>query len=180
MRGLTTDETPRDRGERLARRIALHDSRRARPRERGSSEIGRRRAFAVLIKTDACSQWTQQTLLPNRILIVEDHPDTQQGLQQLLQLFGYHVLTANNGQQGLMKASAHLPDLIITDVMMPVMDGIEMVKQLRASTAFRNTPIIVVSAYITKAAEAVQVGANDVLPKPIDPDLLMHRIEALL
>jgi CheY-like chemotaxis protein len=118
--------------------------------------------------------------LPNRILIVEDHPDTQQGLQQLLQLYGYHVLTANNGQQGLMKASAHLPDLIITDVMMPVMDGIEMVRQLRSSMAFRNTPIIVVSAYITKAAEAVQVGANDVIPKPIDPDLLVQRIEALL
>ena len=118
--------------------------------------------------------------MPNRILIVEDHPDTQQGLQQLLQLYGYHVLTANNGQQGLMKASAHLPDLIITDVMMPVMDGIEMVRQLRSSLAFRHTPIIVVSAYITKAAEAVQVGANDVLPKPIDPDLLVQRIEALL
>ena len=118
--------------------------------------------------------------MPNRILIVEDHPDTQQGLQQLLQLYGYHVLTANNGQQGLMKASAHLPDLIITDVMMPVMDGIEMVRQLRSSHAFRHTPIIVVSAYITKAAEAVQVGANDVLPKPIDPDLLVQRIEALL
>jgi CheY-like chemotaxis protein len=118
--------------------------------------------------------------LPNRILIVEDHPDTQQGLHQLLQLYGYHVLTADNGQQGLMKASTHLPDLIITDVMMPVMDGIEMVRQLRSSMAFRHTPIIVVSAYITKAAEAVQVGANDVLPKPIDPDLLVQRIEALL
>jgi CheY-like chemotaxis protein len=118
--------------------------------------------------------------LPNRILIVEDHPDTQQGMKQLLQLYGYHVLTANNGQQGLMKASAHLPDLIITDVMMPVMDGIEMVKQLRSSVAFRATPIIVVSAYITKAAEAVQAGANDVLPKPLDTDLLIHRIEGLI
>ena len=118
--------------------------------------------------------------LPNQILIVEDHPDTQEGLKQLLQLIGYHVLTANNGQQGLMKACAHLPDLIITDVMMPVMDGIEMVKQLRASTAFRKTPIIVVSAYITKAAEAMQAGANDVVPKPIDTDLLMHRIEVLM
>ena len=97
-----------------------------------------------------------------------------------MQLCGYHVLTADNGQQGLMKASAHLPDLIITDVMMPVMDGIEMVRQLRASMAFRGTPIIVVSAYITKAAEAVRAGANDVLPKPLNPDLLVQRIEALL
>ena len=79
-----------------------------------------------------------------------------------------------------MKASAHLPDLIITDVMMPVMDGIEMVRQLRSSNAFRHTPIIVVSAYITKAAEALQVGANDVLPKPLNPDLLIQRIETLL
>jgi CheY-like chemotaxis protein len=123
---------------------------------------------------------TRQTTLPNKILIVEDHPDTQQGLKQLLQLSGFHVLTANNGQQGLMKASAHLPDLIVTDVMMPVMDGIEMVRQLRSSTAFRHTPIIVVSAYITKAAEALQVGANDVLPKPLNPDLLIQRIETLL
>jgi CheY-like chemotaxis protein len=123
---------------------------------------------------------TRQTPLPNTILIVEDHPDTQQGLKQLLQLYGFHVLTANNGQQGLMKASAHLPDLIITDVMMPVMDGIEMVRQLRSSNAFRHTPIIVVSAYITKAAEALQVGANDVLPKPLNPDLLIQRIETLL
>jgi CheY-like chemotaxis protein len=79
-----------------------------------------------------------------------------------------------------MKASTHLPDLIITDVMMPVMDGIEMVRQLRSSAAFRNTPIIVISANITKAAEAVQVGANDVLPKPLNPDLLIQRVEALL
>lgn len=122
----------------------------------------------------------RQKPLPNNILIVEDHPDTQQGLKQLLQLYGFHVLTANNGQQGLMKASAHLPDLIITDVMMPVMDGIEMVRQLRSSNAFRHTPIIVVSAYITKAAEALQVGANDVLPKPLNPDLLIQRIETLL
>ena len=130
--------------------------------------------------TDACDLLTQQIILPNQILIVEDHLDTQQGLKQLLRLVGYHVLTANNGQQGLMKASAHLPDLIITDVMMPVMDGIEMIKRLRASTVFCKTPIIVVSAYITKAAEAVQAGANDVMPKPIDTDLLMNRIEALM
>src|SRR5689334_13351018 len=101
-------------------------------------------------------------------------------MKELLQLYGYHVLTADNGQQGLMKASAHLPDLIIADVMMPVMDGLEMVRQLRSSKAFRHTPIIIVSAYITKAAEALQGGANDILPKPLHPDLRMQRIEALL
>jgi CheY-like chemotaxis protein len=118
--------------------------------------------------------------LHKRILIVEDHLDTQQGLQKLLKLSGFDVLTADNGRQGLMKATAHFPDLIVTDVMMPVMDGIDLVKQLRSSAAFRKTPIVVISAYITKAAEAVRVGAQEVLPKPVDPDLLIQRIEALL
>ena len=118
--------------------------------------------------------------MPNRILIVEDHPDTRNSLQQLLQLSGFDVLTADNGQQGLMKATAHFPDLIVTDVMMPVMDGLELVRELRSSAAFRDTPIIVISAYITKAAEAVHLGANDVLPKPLDPNLLIERIETLL
>lgn len=77
-------------------------------------------------------------------------------------------------------ACLKLPDLIITDAMMPEMDGIELVRQLRASTAFRDIPIIVASPYITKAAEAIQVGADDVLPKPVNPDLLMLRIKALL
>jgi Response regulators consisting of a CheY-like receiver domain and a winged-helix DNA-binding domain len=118
--------------------------------------------------------------LPKRILIVEDHADTQQGLRQLLQLSGFHVLTADNGQQGLIKACAQLPDLIITDVMMPVMDGIELVRQLRSSVAFRDTPIIVVSAYITDATKVRLTGANAVISKPIDPDLLLRRVESLL
>ncbi len=79
-----------------------------------------------------------------------------------------------------MKACAQFPDLIITDVMMPLMDGIELVRQLRSSVAFRDTPTIVVTAYITEAAKAKLTGANEVMPKPIDADLLLRRIKLLL
>lgn len=98
----------------------------------------------------------------------------------LLQRSGFQVMTADNTHQGLMKACIQLPDLIITDVMMPEMDGLELVRQLRSSTTFQNTPIIVASAYLTKAAEAIRIGADDVLPQPIDPRLLILRIKALL
>jgi len=118
--------------------------------------------------------------LSHTILIVEDHPDTREGLAQLLQLAGYSVATADDGQQGLVKACALPPDLILTDISMPVMDGIEMIKQLRATAFCKSTPIVVLSAYGDKALEAARAGANEVLSKPANLTAMLQVIKSLV
>lgn len=118
--------------------------------------------------------------MPHRILIVEDHADAREGLAKLLELSGYAVVTAEDGQQGLAKACAQLPDLILTDILMPIMDGIEMIRQLRATTLCKNTPILVLSAYGDKALEAARAGANEVLGKPVNISSLLESIKSLI
>lgn len=118
--------------------------------------------------------------MPQTILIVEDHADTRDGLAQLLELSGYRVMTVEDGRQGLEQASVQPPDLILTDIFMPVMDGIEMIKQVRATAGCQNTPILVLSGYGNKALEAVRAGANEALGKPVDPDFLLQAIQTLI
>lgn len=114
------------------------------------------------------------------ILIVEDHPDTREGLAELLRLSGYAVQTAADGQQGLAAACRQAPDLILTDIAMPIMDGIEMIRRLRGSTACQATPILVLSAFSDKASEAAGAGADMVLRKPVSPRDLLRTINLLL
>lgn len=123
---------------------------------------------------------TETIILPHVILIVEDHADTRDGLAQLLQLSGYSVLTAADGQQGLTTACAQAPDLILTDILMPVMDGIQMIKQLRTTPVCKTMPILVLSAYGEKALEAARAGANEVLGKPVNISDLLQAIESLV
>ena len=118
--------------------------------------------------------------MPQTILIVEDHTDTRDALAKLLEYSGYQVVTAEDGQQGFEQACAQSPDLILADIFMPVMDGIEMIKQLRARPDCGKTPILVLSGYGNKALEAARAGATDVMGKPVDPSFLLETIKSLI
>jgi DNA-binding response OmpR family regulator len=113
-----------------------------------------------------------------RVLVVDDEQRIVNFLNSKLKASGYEVLTANNGIQGLEQAQAQEPDLIVLDLLMPKMDGLEMLKELRS---FSAVPVIILTA---KGAEAdrikgLQLGADDYLPKPFNPDELVARIEAI-
>jgi len=113
-----------------------------------------------------------------RILVVDDDERIINFLRSKLKATGYEVFTASNGIEGLEQAQAQEPDLIVLDLLMPKMDGLEMLKELRSFSAM---PVIMLTA---KGADAdrikgLQLGADDYLPKPFNPDELVARIESV-
>lgn len=117
-----------------------------------------------------------------KILLVDDEPDILNILSFNLKKEGYEVETAENGIQGIEKAKAFNPDLIILDIMMPEMDGVEVCQELRKMDDFQNTII----AFLTARNEdftqilALDNGGDDFITKPIKPNVLKSRINALL
>ena len=117
-----------------------------------------------------------------RILIIDDDPELSRMIGFILQKSGYEVETANNGKEGLTKADDLRPDLIVLDVMMPDMSGIEVCQKLRERPVTRSVPIIMLSALadIDAKLSGFQVGADDYIPKPVNAKELIARIQALL
>ncbi len=117
-----------------------------------------------------------------KILVVDDEPDILEILAYNLRKEGFQVTTANNGEEGLKKAAEVKPDLIILDIMMPQMDGVEVCRHIRSRKEFDNTLI----AFLTAREEdysqiaALDVGGDDYITKPIKPRVLMSRVKALL
>jgi len=113
-----------------------------------------------------------------RILAVDDDERIVNFLRAKLKALGYEVLTAGNGLEGLEQAQAQEPDLIVLDLLMPKMDGLEMLKVLRS---FSAVPVIILTAKGTDTdrIKGLQLGADDYLPKPFNPDELVARIEAV-
>ncbi|MES2836407.1 MAG: response regulator transcription factor [Bacteroidota bacterium] len=117
-----------------------------------------------------------------KILIVDDEPDILEFLSYNLRKEGYSVYTANNGKEGLEAAKRVHPHLIILDVMMPEIDGIETCREIRATDGLKNTLI----AFLTARSEdysqiaGFDAGADDYINKPIKPRVLVSRIQALL
>ena len=119
--------------------------------------------------------------MPKKILVVEDEPDSREFLVTLLKLEGYTIATANDGQEALHKVETDLPDLIVSDISMPNLDGIEMVKILRRSANFKTIPIIVLSAYGSgNLINAINVGANQSMRKPVHAETLLKFINECL
>lgn len=116
------------------------------------------------------------------ILCVEDNPDTQRMLTFVLTQAGYEVITADDGLQAIQKAKAWRPALILMDMMMPRMSGVEAIKELRQMKIGKDIPILVLSAYQEQALidEAIQAGADDYLIKTILPDNLTEIIDRYL
>ena len=117
-----------------------------------------------------------------KILIVDDEPDILELIEYNLKKEGYHVITATNGQQAVSEAKKHLPDLIILDIMMPKMDGIEACRIMRGMPEFKNTFMVFLTARSEEYSEIAgfNVGADDYIAKPIKPRALVSRINAIL
>jgi adenylate cyclase len=116
------------------------------------------------------------------ILIVDDEPFNRDYLEQELEDLNYRILTAANGREALDRVAADAPDLVLLDIMMPVMDGFAVLEQLKASPATRDIPVIVISAFsdLLSIVRGVKQGAEDYLPKPFEPTLLQARISSSL
>jgi two-component system alkaline phosphatase synthesis response regulator PhoP len=117
-----------------------------------------------------------------KILIVDDEPDILEFLQYNLKKEGFVVVVAQDGLQGLAAAEQHKPDLILLDIMMPEMDGVELCRQLREKKEFQDTPIAFLTARDEDFSQitALDVGGDDYITKPIKPRVLLSRINALL
>lgn len=117
------------------------------------------------------------------VLVVDDEPDKRQLLKIAMEMAGYSVHTANDGAEGLIAVESQQFDLIVTDVMMPKLDGYEMVKRIRANPNTRFIPVIIQTAAKSEAQDArrgSQVGAMGYITDPTDLDLLLARARTLL
>lgn len=117
-----------------------------------------------------------------KILIVDDEPDILELIEYNLKKEGYQVYTASNGLEAIQQAKKHNPDLIILDIMMPKLDGIEACRQLRAMPEFKTTFMVFLTARSEEYSEisGFNVGADDYIAKPIKPRALISRINAIL
>ena len=118
----------------------------------------------------------------SKILIVDDEPFNVDYLEQELEDLNYITATAVNGQDALEKIVSESPDLVLLDIMMPIMDGFSVLEKVKADPAIRNIPIIVISANndLQSVVKGIQLGAEDYLPKPFEPTLLKARIQSSL
>ncbi len=118
--------------------------------------------------------------MAHTILVVEDEPDLLVGLRQNLEVEGYRVLHAGDGARGLETAVKEKPDLVILDIMIPRMDGLEVCRQLRARG--QTTPILMLTAKSQEVDKVVglEMGADDYLTKPFGLRELLARVKALL
>ena len=117
-----------------------------------------------------------------KILLVDDEPDIIEIVSYNLKNAGYHVFTAKNGKEAILQAEKHLPHLIILDVMMPIMDGIQTCEALRNDPKFKETIITFLTARGEDYSQfaGFNAGADDYITKPIKPKLLVSKVKALL
>ena len=117
------------------------------------------------------------------VLVIDDDPSilyiAQLGLKQNT---GWKVLTANSGQEGLAIAEAEQPDVILLDMMMPIMDGLSTLRQVKANPKTRHIPVIFLTAKAQSADRNnfYAQGAQGLIPKPFDPTTLADQVEAFL
>jgi len=113
----------------------------------------------------------------NRILLVEDDQDTRSAMAMLFEMEGFEVLSARDGREAYLKAQAERPDLIVTDINMPVVSGLDLIRLIRADCNLQGVPIIAMSAvgkqYLNRAKE---LGAVEVCQKPIEFDTFLSMI----
>jgi DNA-binding response OmpR family regulator len=116
------------------------------------------------------------------ILVVDDDPVIQKLLSVNFEMEGYRVLTAGDGVEGLERTAAESPDLILLDVMMPRMDGLEVVRRLKADDATATIPVILLSAkaQATDISSGLDAGADDYVTKPFDPLELLDKVIGLI
>jgi CheY-like chemotaxis protein len=119
--------------------------------------------------------------LPFKILIAEDDADARQMIKTFLEIEGYHVICAEDGRQGYEMALQEQPNLILTDIAMPDMSGIEMIEMLRRESTCREIPIIAMTSYRGELMnDALRAGADKAINKPLDIDSLLNLLKQRL
>ena len=117
---------------------------------------------------------------PPLVLIAEDHEDSRDALQTLLEALGYQVRVAGNGAQAVQVALASRPDLILMDMMMPEVDGFAATRMLRADESFREVPIIAITAMEGARESVLQAGCSDMVLKPVDIRAFLEKVRVWL
>jgi CheY-like chemotaxis protein len=127
-------------------------------------------------------QTTQNYPALRTILLVEDFDDTRLMMKMWLSKNGYRVVEAETGEEAISVAQRELPDLIIMDVMMPGMNGLDATQRIREYQALRRTPIVAVSAYGADKYRsiAIEAGCNEYVSTPFDPGALAELIKSLI
>jgi CheY-like chemotaxis protein len=119
-------------------------------------------------------------MVHKKILIVEDDDDSREMLAFLLAGRGYHISCAEDGQTALSLLQSESPELIITDISMPGMDGIDLIKRLRQQRQWQSIPILVMSAFRSgMVSQAMEAGANAATSKPLEIEKLFEMIHQL-
>ena len=120
--------------------------------------------------------------MTKRILVVEDQEDNRQILRDLLGSAGYDLIEAENGEEAIAAVAKHRPDLILMDIQLPVMDGYEATRRLKADPEFKKIPVIVVTSYALSGDEgkAREAGCDAYVTKPYSPRLLLAKIKEFL
>src|SRR6266550_7555232 len=116
------------------------------------------------------------------ILVIEDYSDTRELLSVLLRRSGYNVVEAEDGVEGLLKAGWVYPDLIIMDLSLPEMDGVEAARRIHSQAKLSQIPIFVISSYLTEAvkADVRAAGCSEAFAKPFDAERLLEKIASTL
>ena len=120
--------------------------------------------------------------MSKRILVVEDQMDSLQIVRDLLRVNGYEMTEAQNGEEAIAAVAKERPDLILMDIQLPVMDGYEATRRIKADPSLSSIPIIAVTSYALSGDEekARAAGCNDFVPKPYSPRQLLAKIREYL
>ena len=120
--------------------------------------------------------------MTKRILVVEDQEDNRQILRDLLASTDYEIVEAENGVEALAAVAKQRPDLILMDIQLPIMDGYEATRRIKADPALRSIPIIAVTSYALSGdeAKAREAGCDAYVPKPYSPRQLLAKIREFL
>jgi CheY-like chemotaxis protein len=114
-----------------------------------------------------------------RVLLIDDDRDTTEFMKIYLRARGCEVHSANNGREGVRLACALVPDVVVTDYRMPVDDGCDVIKELRADAKTASIPIVLFTAALGPGSSRDLCGADICVPKPVNPDALYDAIQRL-
>ena len=148
--------------------------------DRGSVRSGRRLDFPH--HDPGSRPGTNRGGMTRRILLVEDTEDNREIVRDLMDSVGYELLEANDGPAGLEMATEHKPDLILMDIQLPLMDGFEVTRRIKADPALWHIPVIAVTSYALSEDEAKtrEAGCDDYVAKPFSPRQLLAKINQFL
>jgi DNA-binding response OmpR family regulator len=120
--------------------------------------------------------------MSKKILVIEDYPETAKMVESIFKMKDFDVVLAYDGKSGLQKAAAEKPDIILLDVMMPEMNGIEVCQQLKSNPETAKIPVIIIS--VKTSGEDIEAGkkagADDYIVKPFEPSKLVEAVERFI